>query len=85
MRPERAPESVLAQGGLWPESLFLAVSDCGKGQHFRPPLSGRVIVAGYPGLKPWAIMLDHFMVRNRVNATFLPITSHESPFDARQP
>ncbi len=41
--------------------------------HIRSPLSGlswgvalpRAKALGNPGLKPWAILLDHFMVKNR--------------------
>jgi hypothetical protein len=28
----------------------------------RSPLSGRALVASYPGLKPWAVLSDHFTV-----------------------
>ncbi len=28
----------------------------------RAPLSGRFLRADYPGLKPWAVLYDHFMV-----------------------
>jgi hypothetical protein len=30
----------------------------------RSPLSGRFNAPTTPGLKPWAILLDHFMVKN---------------------
>ena len=32
-------------------------------QTLRSPLSGRSNFLPYPGLKPWAILLDHFIVR----------------------
>ncbi|MFY9985498.1 MAG: hypothetical protein WAK31_12115 [Chthoniobacterales bacterium] len=29
----------------------------------RAPLSGRTPLRRYPGLKPWAVLSDHFMVK----------------------
>ncbi|HYZ71991.1 MAG TPA: hypothetical protein VE641_02870 [Chthoniobacterales bacterium] len=29
----------------------------------RTPLSGRILLHGYPGLKPWAILLGHFVAK----------------------
>src|SRR5258708_19297730 len=52
----------------------------------RSPLSGRSSDLSTPGLKPWAILLDHFMVKNpqpSVNQQLLttdhsPLTTHHS-------
>jgi hypothetical protein len=36
----------------------------------RTPLSGRISRRAYPGLKPWAVLSDHFMVKKAfLNAT----------------
>jgi hypothetical protein len=47
----------------------------------RAPLSGRTWLRPYPGLKPWAVLYDHFMVGPSTSApnvepiTPLPTTS----------
>jgi hypothetical protein len=36
------------------------------------PLSGRISRLGYPGLKPWAVLLDHFVAK-KLPMTMNPI------------
>jgi hypothetical protein len=43
--------------------------------HIRSPFQGDSKVDVYPGLKPWAVLLDHFMVKAGCVAT----TNHQSP------
>jgi hypothetical protein len=63
-----------------------------KTRLFLPPLSGRFSVPNHPGLKPWAILLDHFMVKKldrdppppTITNHQSPITNHQSPITNHQ-
>ena len=51
------------------------------GLHFRPPFQVDFGAGAFPGLKPWAVLLDHFMVKPGGLEAGLhqsPITNHLS-------
>src|SRR5262249_13410497 len=53
--------------------MFLGVVGGSMGQPLNPtrsPLSGRILGNPYPGLKPWAVLSDHFMVNKRHRSRF---------------
>jgi hypothetical protein len=59
---------------------FLATPSVGL--HFRSPFQVDSGADVFPGLKPWAVLLDHFMVKAGCVATInhqSPITNHQSP------
>jgi hypothetical protein len=75
-RPERAADlgSKIPLGflGIEEQVLVCPVSQCAAGNGADPhrplrtsvALAGRYVFGWLPGLKPWAILLDHFMVKN---------------------
>jgi hypothetical protein len=56
-RPERATD---ARDVLSGRVFFCS----GVGDPIRSPLQGEFMGTPFPGLKPWAILFDHFMVKN---------------------
>jgi hypothetical protein len=49
------------------------------GLHFRPPFQVGSGTGAFPGLKPWAVLSDHFMVK----AGRLEAGVHQSPHSTR--
>jgi hypothetical protein len=43
----------------------------------RLPLQGNVANSGYPGLKPWAVLLNHFMVNKIQGGQILLLPVYE--------
>jgi len=72
-RPERATDRCVVFARM---IVTVNIADAAN-KSVRLPLQGSAATSGYPGLKPWAVLLNHFMVNKIQRGQILLLPDYE--------